>query len=127
MRQTDTPSRARPVSHVPSTLLGLLVGALVGGLCAGAVGYGVGVRRAPAVAEREPYRYSRQELKALVMGKTPTEVAELLGQPARTAESPLGQTWTYEELTRDPLAKDGQDRLTLLFFKEGVVETIRTL
>ena len=61
----------------------------------------------------------REELKALVTGKTPEEVKNLLGAPDRSRESDGNPVWTYEGITRDPAGGDVE-----LFFEGGKVAKV---
>jgi len=67
--------------------------------------------------------YSREEFKALVMGKTEKEVIDALGKPDRTSPGEFGTYWYYEEKTVDPI--NGKvDRHAQIVFRNGIVEKV---
>ena len=47
--------------------------------------------------------YTREELRAAVVGKTTDEVLAILGKPNRTSDSSV-ISWTYDEISRDPVS-----------------------
>ena len=82
--------------------------------------------RLPAVGEAVPGKnyYSREELKALVMGKSREDVLKLLDKPDSTSEESDGYKWTYNYITKDPIAKRVDSHVTLTF-KDGKVVEVR--
>lgn len=62
---------------------------------------------APAVSETPAKKvYTREEFKALVVGKSQDEIMKLLGRPAKTSEYGDGTTgWKYEGITVDPISQ----------------------
>lgn len=53
----------------------------------------------PPAAKKTP---TRDELKALLVGKTKEEVRGIMGKPSGTFEVGDSQTWRYEDASRDP-------------------------
>ncbi len=67
--------------------------------------------------------YSRDELRAMVMGKTMDEVIALIGRPAKTSEPDAGMMMMqYENIAIDP--GTGKARLAFLHLKNGKVESV---
>src|SRR5438270_194190 len=88
------------------SVLALLV--FVGALSLGG-GVVLGVRLAGGLtsgsAGNEPQEpvYLREEFTGLILGKTPEEVRQLLGTPAKTSSDPDTEYWHYRNRSRDPV------------------------
>lgn len=48
-------------------------------------------------------KYTREEFRTMLIGKTKAEVLELVGKPYRTEEPGSGNYWTYADITYDPI------------------------
>jgi hypothetical protein len=102
------------------------------GLAAGGVGAvlvtgrGVDDRETSAVpADRQPpanvRRFTRDEFRAAVMGRTPNEVIAAVGRPQSTGDGADGeQSWYYGDATVDPVTGN-PDRFTFVVFRGGRV------
>ena len=64
--------------------------------------------------------YTREEFKALVLGKTEAEVIEAVGRPDRTDGAGM---WVYRNRTRD-LVTGKTDGTIRVFFREGKVSSV---
>jgi hypothetical protein len=77
----------------------------------------------PADEEGGLLVYSREEFTELIRGRTPDEVREALGTPAKTSEDPEAEYWHYRNRTRDPIT-ERLDSDVQIVFRKGRVEDI---
>lgn len=63
-------------------------------------------------------KWTRDEFRKMVVGKTQPEVIATFGKPADTLDSPWGTDWKYYGITFDPLTEK-TDLWTTLLFKNG--------
>lgn len=68
-------------------------------------------------------KYSRDEFKRLVVGKTTDEVIKLIGRPQRTADLGQFEAWSYPGLTTDPIS-GRDDESTSLNVTKGRVSSV---
>jgi len=133
-RDEDDDRDRRPVKRggLPPALVVLLA---VGGGCVFlAVAVGVGalaltagrqVETRPTQTEPANKLYTRDEFRALLMGKSMDEVIQLIGKPKSTSDTPdRNPMWLYRGITYDPLAKN-TDISTYVYFRRGRVDDIR--
>ena len=108
-------------------IAGLAIALVVGGSCVVGVWW-LAKDRPPDVQptrtatgnERKPY--TREEFKALVMGKTPDEVIAAIGRPDKTWDD--GKEWSYDGITIDPITGK-RDYVSSIEFKDGKVARVR--
>lgn len=62
---------------------------------------------------------TREEFKAKVMGKTESEILDLIGKPSYTS----GNAWTYHQQTYDKITGK-EDHQSVLVFDNGKVEHV---
>jgi outer membrane protein assembly factor BamE (lipoprotein component of BamABCDE complex) len=68
--------------------------------------------------------YTREQFRALIIGKTREEVIKAVGKPERTQEvSGYGEYWFYRNLTKDPIT-DKLDFSAQVVFENGVVNRV---
>lgn len=65
-------------------------------------------------------RWTRDEFRALVMGKTKDEVIAAVGKPDKTQEDRTAEYWYYDKRTYDPVAEKNDNRVQVVF-KDGIV------
>jgi hypothetical protein len=65
--------------------------------------------------------YTRDEFRALVLGKTPAEVRALLVPPKRETQSPKRVVWHYQERTSDAATTRLDQEAQVVFENELVV------
>src|SRR4051812_16005132 len=80
-------------------------------------------RPAGATEPAAPKAWTRDEFKALVMGKTPDEVIAAVGKPDETREDDRGQTWYYKNRTLDPITSKA-DYQVRVRFRDGLVANV---
>lgn len=98
--------------NVVCVLLVALAGLLVA--CAGAV------NEKPKAKPK-----TREEMKTLLVGKTKSEVIELLGKPHRTHEErDGGGSFTYKNISHDPVADKTDLYMIVWFDADGKVERL---
>src|SRR5437879_320368 len=99
-------------------LLLLFVGvvALGGGVVLG-IRLAGGFANGPAPGESDLPIYSREEFTGLILGKTPDEVREVLGTPAKTSEDLEAEYWHYRNRTRDPITERLDSDVQVVFRK----------
>lgn len=87
---------------------------------------GCGVVNVPepqaTVASNPAKVWTRDEFKALVMGKTKDELLELVGNPDDTGEFRKQAYWHYYQRTQDPVAKNVDPGVMVYFDGNVVVE-----
>ena len=66
---------------------------------------------------------TRDEFRAKVMGKTTDEVTDLVGKPDSVAASGGAATWTYRNVSRDPVTGK-TDGPVSVHFRNGRVEKV---
>lgn len=73
--------------------------------------------------ESEAKRYTRDEFRKMLMGKTQAEVIEVAGKPDTTQDfgSP---TWYYKRVTADPVTGKPDYSAQVVFGKNGRVESV---
>ena len=64
--------------------------------------------------------YTREEFKALVIGKTEAEVIEAMGRPDNASEIGTAKSWGYTHRTTDPVTGKA-DAEASIFFRDGKV------
>jgi len=69
--------------------------------------------------------YTREEFRALVLGKTPKELIELLGQPFYHTDYPTGEPelWVYGERAMNP--NIGKPGTAYIDFEDGKAVRVR--
>lgn len=67
--------------------------------------------------------YTRDELRTMVMGKTPDEVIAIIGKPSKTDETSNGFMWTYEQISGDTITSK-IDPFVHVWFKGGKVTSV---
>jgi hypothetical protein len=77
---------------------------------------------APAAQAPVARVYTREEFKALVLGKTEAEVIETVGRPDETNEGVTSHGWIYKRRTKDPVTGK-TDAVASIFFLKGKVES----
>lgn len=77
----------------------------------------------PASEAKQEKKYTREELKALLVGKAPKEVIELIGKPEETSGDGDNSLWIYRNITTDT-ATGKVDRRTSVFFYYGAVHNV---
>jgi outer membrane protein assembly factor BamE (lipoprotein component of BamABCDE complex) len=70
---------------------------------------------APTQTQPAKPKYSRDELKNQVQGKTSDKIIEILGRPARTQEDGNSQWWYYHNLTYDKITGKADDDVQIVF------------
>lgn len=127
---TTSPSPLKPTTSHSSLNTWLIVGGLVlGALLLVAFGLSITLsyqNSAPSpFAQPEPRTpLSRDELKNLIIGKSPEELLRELGRPTNTRERLHGnQSWTYENISYDPISGK-QDQIIFVDFEDGKVSRI---
>ena len=70
--------------------------------------------------------YTRDEFRALLMGKTEQEVIDLVGRPDSTDDNrgPDRKVYTYKRRTHDPISSS-DDLHAYVYFEDGKVDRIR--
>lgn len=77
----------------------------------------------PTSEAKHEKKYTREELKAWLVGKAPKEVIELIGKPEQTVGDGNDSMWVYRNVTTDTVT--GKiDRRTTVSFSDGVVRDI---
>ncbi len=66
--------------------------------------------------------WTRDEFKAMLMGKTEAEVLKLVGKPGKTSDV-FGKSWTYYGATRDTVTNK-KDFSSMLMFQGGKVASV---
>jgi threonine dehydrogenase-like Zn-dependent dehydrogenase len=79
--------------------------------------------RQPVPPADRPAPLTRDEFKAKVMGKTPEQVIEAVGNPDRKDAEGADSTWHYDRRTIGPGSK-AADATARLAFKDGVVAVV---
>lgn len=74
----------------------------------------------PAESKQAAKRWTREEFRKTVVGKTPDEVIAAVGKPDRTNDFDDRKSWFYKELTTDPIT-DKVDKSITVRFKDGRV------
>jgi outer membrane protein assembly factor BamE (lipoprotein component of BamABCDE complex) len=67
--------------------------------------------------------YNRDAFSPLVLGKTEEEVYQIIGKPDSTSEDSESRYWHYRKCTRDPVSKE-PDMDVQLVFQDGKVAKI---
>lgn len=73
--------------------------------------------------KKEEAKYTREEFKKLVMGRTKDQVMDAVGRPASTSEGGGFEFWYYKHTTYDPISQKIDSSIQVCF-KGGVVESI---
>lgn len=80
-----------------------------------ASGIGCGKPFKAASTQQAKKTYTREEFRKLVVGKTKDEVLAAFGRPDSTREPGDGNSWTYSNVSHDPVSGKA-DMLTRLHF-----------
>ena len=67
--------------------------------------------------------YTRDELRTMVMGKTPDEVIAIIGKPSKTNDNLAGSKWTYEQISGDTTTSK-VDPFAHIWFKDGKATSV---
>lgn len=67
--------------------------------------------------------YTRDELRTMVMGKTPDEVIAIIGKPSKNDETSNGFMWTYEQISGDTITSK-VDPFAHIWFKDGKATSV---
>lgn len=70
-----------------------------------------------------PAPVPRDEFKKSILGKTESQVLDLLGQPVYTNEVGPSKMWQYEGRTFDPTTGKTDNRVSI-FFRGGKVDSV---
>lgn len=88
----------------------------------GAIWLATGIGCGPGKQAKKTY--TRDELRAAVVGKTKDEVVSLIGKPDRTEEPHKGNYWSYWGVNIDPATGKRDASAYLYFDAEGRVKKV---
>jgi len=131
MDEEDERSRKRGFPVWAMILIGVVGTMLVSGLVAGGfVVYWMSAKVPPGGMTKASggpaplsSTYTREDFRAVVIGKTEAEVTTAIGPPTHTERNGGAPWWTYERITRDS-ATDKVDASAVVKFENGRVVSV---